>query len=957
MKGFLLDCYPARDNLGGMTFWIKSLNGDAVKLHDRSWRARIYAAGKAADDPGYVLSAVSKRSAGLVRSIKFSYKRPDITVEGVKRVLEIELEQAGRARQAAELLESIFQNPFTFQLFNVDVLPEQSYFYEKEIFPLALLEVETRGDEVSSWKLKDSVESTTYRIPDLKYLKLDVGISGLVPRLDSRLEAISLSSAFSGDVQSFTIEREDESDTIAEAVKEIRRFDPDILITENGDSFVLPFLASKAARYSLDLALNRDDAVANFSINSAMAKTYFSYGKILYRPSTQRLYGRVHLDRHNTFVYDQCQFAGLFEVSRLCRIPLHTSARASIGKCLSGLQFYYAAKKDILIPWKPVIAEDIKNGYELFVGDRGGLVLESEPGVHFGVGELDFASLYPSIIYRYNISAETVNCSCCNRESGHAVDRLDMHICRHQDGIVAKSLYLPLSKRFEYKKLRDSATDKELKAIYGERAASLKWILVCCLARESPVLVQQNGLIKYVKIGDLVDGTIGDKEGIIDCPAGISVAGVGHDLKSKFCKVQKLLKIPNRRKLLRITADDGRRIVATPDHPCYLWKNGVLEIRGASELEEGDFIPVAKEIPRSQNSDMPNSISSQTASQSGQLVLEMAASESTMFQGDLGFARIKKVEELDRIDDYVYCFQLADDELPGFFSGEGAVFTHNCFGYLSYRNAKFGKIDSHMAVCAYARKTLLDAMHVSESRGYEVIHGIVDSLWLSRKGATEADYAALCREIESVAHFRIVLEGIYKWIVFLPSKVNSSLQVANRYFGCFRKNNEIKVRGVELRRNDSPPFFKECQQEILTELAKRDTLDELNKCAWTDGVSIFNEYARRLERHDVSPLDLLIMRRLSKDLEDYASQRQLSVNAALKLEHEGLKLKAGQSVSYVITRYKTLGTSRALPEELASYAEYDSRRYVELLADCCATVLSPFSVTKQVLLSRSRPLG
>ncbi len=34
---------------------------------------------------------------------------------------------------------------------------------------------------------------------------------------------------------------------------------------------------------------------------------------------------------------------------------------------------------------------------------------------------------------------------------------------------------------------------------------------------------------------------------------------------------------------------------------------------------------------------------------------------------------------------------------------------------------------------------------------------------------------------------------------------------------------------------------------------------------------------------------------------------------------------------------------------------YDSERYVELLADCCATVLSPFGVTKEVLLSRSRP--
>ena len=67
---------------------------------------------------------------------------------------------------------------------------------------------------------------------------------------------------------------------------------------------------------------------------------------------------------------------------------MHTSARASIGKCLSSLQFYYAAKRDTLIPWKPWIAEDFKTGYELLIEDRGGLVLEPLPGIHENVCEL-----------------------------------------------------------------------------------------------------------------------------------------------------------------------------------------------------------------------------------------------------------------------------------------------------------------------------------------------------------------------------------------------------------------------------------------------------------------------------------------------------------------------------------------------------------------------------------------
>lgn len=61
-------------------------------------------------------------------------------------------------------------------------------------------------------------------------------------------------------------------------------------------------------------------------------------------------------------------------------------------------------------------------------------------------------------------------------------------------------------------------------------------------------------------------------------------------------------------------------------------------------------------------------------------------------------------------------------------------------------------------------------------------------------------------------------------------------------------------------------------------------------------------------------------------------------------------------MSYVITRYKTKGMNMAAPEELADDAQYDSRRYVELLADCCATVLSPFGIDKHVLLSMGQSL-
>lgn len=159
----------------------------------------------------------------------------------------------------------------------------------------------------------------------------------------------------------------------------------------------------------------------------------------------------------------------------------------------------------------------------------------------------------------------------------------------------------------------------------------------------------------------------------------------------------------------------------------------------------------------------------------------------------------------------------------------------------------------------------------------------------------------LQREIEASTNFKLSIEEIYKWIVFLPSKTNASTQVANRYFGCFEKTNEVKVRGIEYCRHDTSGYFKKCQGAILKELAKCDTVAELRECAASVGVSIFEQHARMLENHEVPAFELLVRKRLSKDPENYSSQRLLSAGAANQLERQGKKLRAGQCVSYVIT--------------------------------------------------------
>jgi len=263
------------------------------------------------------------------------------------------------------------------------------------------------------------------------------------------------------------------------------------------------------------------------------------------------------------------------------------------------------------------------------------------------------------------------------------------------------------------------------------------------------------------------------------------------------------------------------------------------------------------------------------------------------------------------------------------------------FGYLGFNNAKFGRIDAHIGVCAWDRKVLMDAARVAERRGFRVMHGIVDSLWLKKAGASKDDFERLRREIEAETKFAISFEGIYKWIAFLPSKVDAGVPVLNQYFGAYR-DGRVKVRGIEARRHDTPAFFAECQLEILEVLARAESVKEARAMV-EDCVGVFLKHARSLLEHRVPIGGLVFARNLSKKPGEYAN-RSLTSSVADQMVREGVELHAGEAVQYVITDYESKSAGRrAVAFELVDEKTvYDAKRYVALLAEACSTVLKPF---------------
>lgn len=743
-SGWLFDAYARNDR---MVFWIRQKNGKTIKLEDE-WCHPIYVA---ADDNWLFEQILA--SEDIVKHIANSQivsKYENLTDAKESNVLQLRLKDSNSATNVASIIEKKFSFG-KIRLYNVDVLPAQTYFYERNIFPTCYCNINTKKNRLD-WELRDNVWATDYELPQFNNVHLRVFPKvgqGIIPKYTDKIDHIELQMYLNN--ETIRINGDSESDMLFKLMNQMTEIDADFVLTDDGDSFTFPYLIERAIINGIKLELGREKDGTGLVKPTKQGTSYFSYGKIFFKPSTVKLPGRIHIDTDNSFIMAESGLPGLYELARICRMPFHTASRASIGKCMSSLQFYTADTKNVLIPWKPTLAEHIKSLEELLIADRGGMILEPWVGVHENVAELDFVSLYPSIMEKKNISAETVFCECCP-DSKLRVPGLDNYYrCEKRKGLVPTALEILLTKRKIYKKMRNSTNNNELKEIYDARQTAIKWVLV------------------------------------------------------------------------------------------------------------------------------------------------------------------------------------------------------TSFGYLGFNNAKFGRIDAHIAVCAFDRKILIDTIRTAEQNGFKVLHAIVDSIWVQKSNHQkdiEIDgYDTLKKDIESRTGFDISLEGVYKWVAFVPSKSNNMVGVPNRYFGVF-EDGKLKLRGIEARRHDTPIFFSKYQQLILNVLSKADNVSEV-EALLPKIKAIFEMHLKLLKERKVSLTDLVFTKRISKNYNEYENRDTIENNSILNLSEAGKSLRAGEILKYVITDYyRKNSKKRSIPIELASsQTKYDVKRYCEILQEVTDTVTKPFGTS------------
>ncbi len=256
----------------------------------------------------------------------------------------------------------------------------------------------------------------------------------------------------------------------------------------------------------------------------------------------------------------------------------------------------------------------------------------------------------------------------------------------------------------------------------------------------------------------------------------------------------------------------------------------------------------------------------------------------------------------------------------------------SCFGYQGYNNAKFGRIECHEAINAFAREIMMRTKKVFERNGWRIIHGIIDSIWIkAADGEKTVGLEETCQQITNEIGIKLEIEAEYDWIAFCPRKENVG-GALNKYFGK-RKNGDYKYRGVEIRRRNVPEFIKESQKAMIKCLDRTRKPEHI--------CHLLKKRLRYLKTNRVDPKKLVIKRRMSKNTDEYLKNLK-SVSAAKRADKLfSVDFMKGETISYIVTDGKKKGIGGVSNYGLEETKKYDHDFYGKKLLEACETVVSP----------------
>jgi DNA polymerase elongation subunit (family B) len=259
------------------------------------------------------------------------------------------------------------------------------------------------------------------------------------------------------------------------------------------------------------------------------------------------------------------------------------------------------------------------------------------------------------------------------------------------------------------------------------------------------------------------------------------------------------------------------------------------------------------------------------------------------------------------------------------------------YGYSGCYANRFANVQVFQEINRQARQALVKALNIALARGFEVVYGNTDALYTKKPDATETDYEELAAEIAEVTGLPIKLDKHFKFLTLLGKTTDPLQGASNRYYGKLT-DGSLFYRGIELRKHDTPPYMNRLQQRVMATLFDADDAQGVLRSGLPRALTAANRAFEDLRRARVDARELVISKRLSRELTQYRSLQAHVVAALLGAEDEGNSryVYADSESSNSFLRVKP---SFMLGNTVVSY---DRKKYVELARRTVMSLLSPF---------------
>ena len=404
----------------------------------------------------YVLPKEGANVGALAESLKES-SFPDSPIQGIDvverkifgkthEVIKVTFRKFDYASKYAKVFK---KNADVKDCLEVDVRHYVRYLADKGICPCSWYsaEVEKAGESekggYSVYRLIEDLKPVERMdLPELRVLAFDIEVYSPSGALNPEKDPVIIISTATntGEQKQFIAKNGEDREVLQEFFMYVTEFDPDVITGYDSNFFDFPFLLGRAKKLGIKFAAGRDGSEPHFSVYGHISvagrahldlydmaeivvevkvktlKNIADYLRVMPKESRvlidhaqipkywddedlrEQLLRYAAQDAESTIGIAEKLLPTAISMSQVSGMPLDQVMRAGVGFRVENMLLRAAHEVGELIPNRT----SYRGGTYV-----GGYVLKPVPGIHDNIAVFDFASMYPNLMIKYNISPDT----------------------------------------------------------------------------------------------------------------------------------------------------------------------------------------------------------------------------------------------------------------------------------------------------------------------------------------------------------------------------------------------------------------------------------------------------------------------------------------------------------------------------------------------------------------------